>query len=151
GVTRWGFAVLASAAVGLSLFDSRSAFGQPPGGGGRPSTQARVPPARNPGVWGRVVGPTNDGRFPGGHRPAGFLVPGLSSFGPAAAAGLERGDVVTRVNGRRILTYSDWVGALNSPFGGGYATFRVWNSRDGYPVNVYVYLGGYDYGYYGGP
>src|SRR5262245_55810280 len=107
GVKTWAFATLASAVVGLGPLASGSAFGQPPGVGGRPSTQARGPPGRNPGVWGRVVGPTNDGRLPGGHRPAGFLVTGLSYFGPAAAAGLERGDVVTRVNGRRINTYSD--------------------------------------------
>jgi S1-C subfamily serine protease len=88
-----------------------------PGQAGNPVWGAR----RNPGPWCPVVGPNNfslgmtvldvdDVIANQNHmiRPGGVVVNSLTAGQPAEAAGLQRGDVIIRIDGRKIRDGNDF-------------------------------------------
>ena len=82
--------------------------------------------------------------FEGHTNGDGIRVDSVWYGGAAARAGIERGDVIVRVNGERIYSWSDYRGAVH----GGTNYLRLIDGRSGRLVNVRVYADGDDdYGY----
>jgi serine protease Do len=69
----------------------------------------------------------------------GAFISGISEGGPAAAAGLHPGDVITAINGRPIATASDVVDTVSAQSIGSAVAVKV--VRDGKPQDVRVTVG----------
>ena len=75
---------------------------------------------------------------PGG-RPAGAVVRSVRSGGPAARAGVQTGDIIVGVNGRRVTGPADVSAGIQGQAPGDIVTIQV--QRDGQPVTLDIELG----------
>ena len=71
--------------------------------------------------------------------PAGTYIREIEIDSPAMAAGIQSGDVVTRVESTEITTYSELLGILQSSKPGDVLTVTL--TRQGHEMNVDVTLG----------
>jgi len=71
-------------------------------------------------------------------RPRGALVSSVEKDGPAAAAGLQPGDVILAVNGKSIERYGELSGTIAAMKPGSEAALDVWRSGRRQSVNVKV-------------
>ena len=72
-------------------------------------------------------------------RPGGAIVRTVRAGGPAAHAGLQTGDVIVGINGRRVNGPSDVSAGIQGQAPGDVVTLQV--QRDGQPVTLDVELG----------
>jgi serine protease Do len=70
--------------------------------------------------------------------PGGVAIAAVPDGTPAAAAGLEPGDVIEAVNGKRINSPDEFVSTISSMKPGAKVTLRIW--RHGIKTNVQVTL-----------
>ena len=68
--------------------------------------------------------------------PAGALVSGITSGGPAEAAGLERGDLITKIDDTDITGYADLSATISKHKVGDTIKLTVYRSGKYYSVNV---------------
>ena len=73
-------------------------------------------------------------------RPEGALVSSVEDGGPAARAGLKSGDVITAVNGQRVVASGDLPAAIALARPGDSVRLEVW--RGGQPEKLTAQLGG---------
>ena len=71
--------------------------------------------------------------------PAGTYIREIEIDSPAMAAGIQSGDVVTRVGSTEITTYNELLGILRSSSPGDVLTVTL--TRQGYEMSVDVTLG----------
>jgi putative serine protease PepD len=72
-------------------------------------------------------------------RPGGAVVRSVRPGGPAARAGLQTGDIIVGINGRRVSGPSDVSAGIQGQAPGDVVTLQV--QRDGQPVTLDVELG----------
>jgi putative serine protease PepD len=72
-------------------------------------------------------------------RPGGAVVRSVRAGGPAARAGVQTGDIIVGVNGRRVSGPSDVSAGIRGQAPGDIVTIQV--QRDGQPVTLDVELG----------
>lgn len=70
--------------------------------------------------------------------PVGLYVSSVTEMGPADRAGIQRGDVITAVNGKKVETASELNEIKNNSKVGDVLTFTV--QRDGQKTDVAVTL-----------
>lgn len=71
-------------------------------------------------------------------RPRGALVSSIDENGPAAASGLETGDVILEVNGQPIDRFTDLSGLIAGLQPGSTAELRVWRDRKDHEIEVRI-------------
>ena len=72
--------------------------------------------------------------------PEGFGIKEVVENGPAAKAGLQKGDIIVGINDKRITTFQELYNVINSHKIGDKVTLRVW--RDGSEKDYELVLGG---------
>jgi len=71
-------------------------------------------------------------------RAQGALVVNLTSYGPAAAAGIRRQDIITEIDGKEISGMADLTKIVAKIWPGRYISFVVWRNRVRHSLSVKI-------------